>query len=166
MKTLKQLNLELKNLKSVIFEKRIIKLMDDILLERKPQIESVEAEIESLRSKRPRQTPRWPENTPPNILAVCDTFWSGTTEWYKYRIHLWNSKAVWTSYPSGGYSNNMGWNPTPCCYELVNLNEADSCLGKIRGKSLATITGRTSQKQLKSILIEKTEKPATSNNKD
>lgn len=56
----------------------------------------------------------------------------------------------------GGYSNNWGWNPTPACFYLVSLTEKESCLGRIKGKQLAELTGRVSEKMMKEVLEEKT----------
>jgi len=89
------------------------------------RVKELRAEIDKLQNER-KPVLRWPENTPGHILERCKAYWSGTTEYQSFRIHLWNDKAVWTSYPAGGYSTNGGWNPTPACYYCISLSEVES----------------------------------------
>lgn len=160
--TIKQLKWKLTELKNVNFHPDVMAARDKVLSARKSEIELIESKLKELRGER-KVPVRWPEHTPKSILDACDMHWSGTVEWYKYRIHIWNECAVWTSYPSGGYSNNMGWQPAPCCYELVSLVKTENVLGKTRGTVLDSIRGRASKKDMESILLEKTGKPPQSN---
>jgi len=125
MKTIRELNDELRRLEFVEFDSRVNAARALVRAERKPRIDEIKAELEKLRSKRSDKKPRWDENTPKHILDVCSKYWNGTTEFYSYRIHLWNDDFVWTSYPSGGYSNNGGWHPTPACFHLISLKSME-----------------------------------------
>jgi hypothetical protein len=152
MKKLRDLKWELDLLRRVDFDPEVVAVKKKVLADRQPKIEALERQIKELQGKRPAKRPRWPETTPPHILEACEEYWKGTTEFYSFRIHLWNSKSVWTSYPSGGYSNNGGWNPTPVNYDLISLTERNFR----RAKVLANITQRTSTKELSTIMLEKT----------
>lgn len=66
-----------------------------------------------------RLTARWPAGTPEDVLELCRRYWQGTSEYRVFRIHEYNDIAVWTSYPSGGYSDNSGWHRTPSGYRLL-----------------------------------------------
>lgn len=103
---------------------RIKKLKAEILKEREPEIERLKIELEeAIKQVKPKK--RWPENTPQNIIEVCNKYWRGTTSFSNFRIHHWNDMAVWTSYPSGGYSVVAGWTSTPPSYHLISLTEAN-----------------------------------------
>jgi len=92
--------------------------------ENQPRVEELQRQIKDLQSQR-KPVLRWPENTPDIILKICQAYWGGTEEYRTFRIHLWNAKAAWTSYPAGGYSTVGGWNPTPSAYFCVSLTERD-----------------------------------------
>ena len=121
--------------------------------ERMPRINALKAKIAELQAKRPGPKPRWPENTPANVLAVCNLYWRGTTEFYTFRIHCWNDKFVCTSYPSGGYSDNGGWHPTSACFHFLSLTERE--YGRIKRVG-SDLEGRQSAKQLEVGLNERT----------
>ena len=132
MKTLTQLKQELQKLTEHYYlccDPRVRAAIEVVRKENEPRVAELKAKIESLRSERKPVT-RWPDNTPDAIKKVCEDYWSGTTEKHTYRIHLWNDKAVWTSYPAGGYTNNGGWNPTPACYYLVEREGANRICGR------------------------------------
>lgn len=149
-KTLKQLELELYELQNVDYHPKIIALKKIILAERQPEINKLKTEIERLKEIKnniPKKT-RWPEDTPEEILKRCKSYWSGTVEYNEFRIHCWNDKAVWTSYPSGGYSSNGGWNPTPASFHLISLTE----LNHHKPIRLIELEGRVSNKKMLDLL--------------
>ena len=148
MSTLAELNIKLRDLRETRWEPRVRALQAHILDERAAEIKSVEAQIAALRSKRPAAPPRWPENTPANVLEVCRKYWDGTTEFTKYRIHAWNDKIVVTSYPGGKYFDNGGGHYGPPSYEAVSLTESQ--YGK--PKRLADKRGRVSKAQIQGLL--------------
>lgn len=96
----------------------------------RPRVEELEKQIAAIREQRPAPKPRWPENTPANVLKACQDYWSGTAEYRSFRIHLWNDKAAWTSYPAGGYSDNGGFHPCPPCYSLISLTQTENRMSK------------------------------------
>jgi hypothetical protein len=155
-KTLSELKLDLELLKNVRTAPEVLEAARKVMDKRKPKIEALEKQIEELRSKRPAKSPRWPANTPANVLKAAEDRWRGSTEFHTFRIHMWNSKAFWTSYPSGGYSNNGGWNPTPASFELISLTEKDLSMGHDYGKWLAELTGRAPKHLMRALLVEKT----------
>ena len=155
-KSLSQLKHELAILKSVQTAPEVLEAARKVLETRKPQIEALEREIDGMRAKRPEKTPRWPKNTPPNVLKAAEDQWRGTTECTTFRIHLWNSKAYWTSWPSGGYSTNGGWVKAPACFKLVSLVETERAMGRTEGVELASLTGRVSIPVMRSLMVEKT----------
>jgi hypothetical protein len=139
---LRELQAKLDSIETDIrLDPRISDLKNKIRAERQAEIDDIKSKIKQLRDKQPKKkTERWPENTPENVKVVCEKYWNGTTESSTYRIHQWNNKAVWTSYPSGGYSSNGGWNPTPSHYYLVSLNEEEYGLGRKKGKVLKELS--------------------------
>ena len=107
----------------ITFDPRVRAAMMLVREENAPKVAEIDARIKSLRDAKPAPKPRFPVDAPQAVLDACDKFWRGTTEHATYRIHLWNNKAVWTSYPAGGYSNAGGWNPTPPSYRLISFSE-------------------------------------------
>ena len=101
---------------------RVRAAIEVVRKENEPKVAELQRKIENLRLARKLVT-RWPDCTPDNVKKVCEDYWSGTTEKHTYRIHLWNDKAVWTSYPAGGYSTVGGFTPTPPAYELISRTE-------------------------------------------
>lgn len=151
---LRSLKAELSSLEWVEMDPKVRAAREAVRAERKPIVDALKKQIAELQAKRPEKKLRWPENTPANILSACERYWGGTTELATFRIHMWNDKAVWTSYPSGGYSDNGGWNPTPVNYDLISLTEKDQFDRKF--KVLANIRRRTSEKELRTIMETKT----------
>jgi hypothetical protein len=126
--------------RQINIDKRVFELKKKIRAERQAEIDDIQSKIKQLRDKQPKKkTERWPEHTPANVREACNKYWNGTTEHASYRIHQWNDKAVWTSYPSGGYSTNGGWNPTPACYFLISLRKEESGLHGDKPKVLKTL---------------------------
>ena len=152
--TLKALKSELWSLNNTVDnDSRVRRVRNEVIEERWPRIKELEKLIAEAREERPTKKPRWPENTPANVLAICNEYWQGTTESYTFRIHCWNDKAVCTSYPSGGYSDNGGWNPTAACFHFLSLTEKEYGKPKRIG---ADLEGRQSQKKLEATLAERT----------
>ena len=95
--------------------------------------------------------PRWPVDTPAEVVRAGNAYYAGTTQSHDFRIHMWDlvrRRAV-ISYPSGGYSDNSGWNPTPCCYTLIDIDFKN--VGW-RRSGLKEWFGRVSKKELKSAM--------------
>lgn len=152
-RTVKDIKWEIKRLSDyslLILDKRVRTLINQIIKENQPKIKELETELEGLRPKKKDPKPRWPENTPKEILDFCLNYWSGTTEYHTFRIHCWNEYAVWTGYPNGGYSTAGGWNPTPARFYMLSLTEKKpGCLhssGTLSAVTLQERSGRTSQK--------------------
>ena len=125
MSTLTTLKRELDRLLRVELAPEVAAAVRQVRLARAGRVAEVRAEIEALRAARPPKPPRWPIDTPTDVLDLCDKFWRGSSEHHEYRIHCWNERAVWTSYPSGGYSDNGGYHPTPASYRLVSRRRLD-----------------------------------------
>lgn len=153
MKTLRDLSRELDRLHYVNNDPRVYAAIELVRKERAPQIEALRDQITKLRAKRPEKKPRWSDNTPRAVLDTCAKYWQGTTEYYTFRIHCWNSKGVCTSYPSGGYSDNGGWHPTSASFHFISLIDKQYSKPKGIGKYLE---GRQSAKQLALKLAEYT----------
>lgn len=147
-KKLNDLRSKLRNLRNPYTDPEVLKLMEQVRERRRPEIERLEREIEELQKSRPGPKPRWPEDTPPEVLKLCEKYWAGTEEYKKFRIHCWNEHAVWTGYPGGGYSDNSGWRPTPAAFYLLSRHE----IQYHKPKRLALLEGRQSPKKLQSLL--------------
>jgi hypothetical protein len=144
-KTLMQLKRELDYLLYVYSDPRVQEQIKIVQAERAPRVKELSAKIELLREVKPAKKPRWPEGTPAEVIEVCERYWRGTTEFHTFRIHCWNSKVVCTSYPSGGYSDNGGWHPTPATFYFLSLTELEFNKPKRLGRYLE---GRQSLKNL------------------
>ena len=124
--TIVELKQELTRLQGLpIFDERVAAAIALVRAERRPRINELKDQIERLRAKRPAKAPRWPDNTPPEVITQCERYWGGTTELAVFRIHCWNDLGIWTSYPSGGYSCNAGWQSTPSCYHLISRTKLE-----------------------------------------
>lgn len=156
--TLTQLRDKLAQLRNVERDSRVVALTKTILDERRPQIENLQSEINARLAKNSsrKKTPRWPENTPPSVLDHCKRYWQGSDEYHKFRIHLWNDKAIWTSWPKGGYSDNGGFHPAPATYFLISTTKSEQCLGNSRPKVLqereSTNDARVTKKAMQEAL--------------
>ena len=122
----------------VLTDKRVSSLLKQIEKENAPKVKALEEELNALIPKKREPKPRWPENTPKSVLDFCEKYWRGTTEMDSYRIHCWNDKAVWTSWPSGGYSTVGGWNPVSATFFMLSLKEKPD----VGMKSLLELEGR------------------------
>jgi hypothetical protein len=125
---LKALRYQLANLYDPRTDPRYAELSKVVEAERRPAIAQLKAQIEAkvreLDAARKAKKPRWPANTPAEVVKAGEAFFAGTTQFTEFRIHMWDlarRRAV-VSYPSGGYSDNGGWHPTPCCYSLLDLD--------------------------------------------
>jgi len=150
-KTLTQLKGELSNLTnyySLANHPDVQAVIDRLRKENQPRVEELERQIAKLQSER-KPVLRWPENTPANVLKACQAYWNGTEEYNTFRIHLWNDKAAWTSYPSGGYSTVGGWHPVSPAYFCIDLTGRINDMGRIRPKMLKELDfGRNSGKRV------------------
>jgi len=146
---LRSLRHRLNRLNDVRFSDAVHKAILAERARRAPDIAKVQAAIDELEKCKRPVAPRFPADLPGSVLTACDRYWKGTEEFYKYRVHLWNARAVWTSYPSGGYSTNGGWIKSPACYHLLSLLENDSH-GK--PKVLKTVDGRQKPSELQQWL--------------
>ncbi len=159
---LKDLKYKLESLERVDFAPEVIAAKRLVLEKRKPEIDRIKAEIEKLREKQPKKKARWPENIPNNVLKACENYWSGTEEFWKFRVHVWNDKAVWTSWGAGGYSTNGGYVKVSPCYFLIDLIKTENACGKNRNIVLKQIDvgdrqgKKVTEKELLEILEEKT----------
>ncbi|MCK9615784.1 MAG: hypothetical protein M0R48_09900 [Candidatus Omnitrophica bacterium] len=66
---------------------------------------------------------RWPDDIPEDLLCSCRDFWAGTEEFFKFKVNCWKNNLVWMTIPSGGYSNNMGWNKTRSKNRLYRIQK-------------------------------------------
>ena len=155
MKTIQELKIELDRLLRVGNDPRVQAAKAMVQAERLPQVTALEAQINKLRDKRPEKKPRWPQDTPSNVLEVCKKYWNGTVEYATFRIHCWNDKLVCTSYPSGGYSTVGGWTPTPACFHFISLSEIDGFASRKPKRIGQDLEGRQSSKVLETTLNER-----------
>ena len=150
-RTIRQVKDEISNLTDfyrLVNDKRVRELINTIRFENADKIKNLEAELSELNTNKSQPKPRWPENTPEDVLEECKQYWRGTTEFPIYRIHCWNDKIICTSYPSGGYSDNGGWNPTPATFYFISRTEK----GFRGAKNIKTLEGRQSKKKLQQEL--------------
>jgi hypothetical protein len=145
---------------SVDYAPEVLAARKLVLERRNKEINEIEDQIKKLKEKQPKKKTRFPENTPDNVLKACENYWQGTEEFWKFRIHVWNDKAVWTSWGAGGYSTNGGWVKVKPCYFLISLTEMQSDCGRNRNKKLRTIDcddrqdKKVTKKELQEILDE------------
>ncbi len=131
---------------------RVSKLIEQIRNENAGRIAELKKELVELENNKPQPKPRWPENTPEDVLLECEKHWYGTVESRTYRIHCWNDKIICTSYPAGGYSDNGGWHPTQATFYFLSRTEKRYD----KAKDLAMLEGRQSKKMLQQKLDELT----------
>ena len=112
--------LRITNLQYLLNEPEVRAALSIVKEKYRQEAATLREELEA--SKRPKK-PRWPESTPPEVIDVCNRYWSGTEEYSRFRIHAWNDVAVWTSYPSGGYYDNGGYHPASPSYCLISRTE-------------------------------------------
>jgi len=144
-------SLELNTTYSVFSNKRVNALLTILRKENFEKVVSLKKELEDLKCARIKtKKPRWPDNTPQHILDFCKEHWRGTEESASYRIHCWNDKWVWTSYPAGGYSIVGGWVKTQATFFLLSLTEMDDY--ERRHKLLKMLEGRASEKMMRDEL--------------
>jgi hypothetical protein len=133
-------------------DKRVRALVEQIKAENAPKIETLRKELEQLQNNKPKPKPRWPETTPPDVIKECQEYWKGTEQYWTFRIHCWNDKAICTSWPSGGYTDNGGWHPSPATFYFLSRTEKKYD----KAKHLAELEGRQSAKTLQQKLEEVT----------
>ena len=105
---------------------------------RKPKLDELHQQVDELRAKlKPKvRKPRIPEDCPPEVVAVCQQYWNGTTESSNFMIKAWDDNAVVTVGSACGYSDNRGWNPVSPEYIVISRKETERFLGHIRPKTL------------------------------
>lgn len=135
--------------RKIALDPRMKELRAKITEEYRAEIDAIKAAIAKRQSARRTPAPRWPADCPQDVIDFCDNYWNGTEERRKFRIHCWTDKSAWTSYPSGGYSDNGGWHPAPASFFLISRTEVR--LG--RAKVLKELEGRVSIKQMRDALI-------------
>ena len=133
---------------SLCYDKRVRAFINQIRIENAPAVEKLTAELEALKAGKPKPKGRWPENTPAEVIAICESYWKGTSEFHLYRIHCWNDKAIWTSYLSGGYGTMGGWVKSQAGFFLISRTEMNPHLGGNRMKVLVNLEGRVSAKTM------------------
>lgn len=157
MKTLRELKRELQRLTDSMYltsHPKVREAIDAVRKENEPKVKELQQQIKELQDERPKPKPRFPENTPKDVIDVCNKYWSGTEEFHTYRIHCWNDKAVWTSYPSGGFWTNGGYNKAQACFFLISKTDMSGYGSK--PKEIYQLEGRVSLKQMQDALNEKT----------
>lgn len=150
MRNKREILREIESLTSVLYLSnlpRVQKVIEEIRKENAPKVQELREELEGVESFKKEPKLRWPIDTPPELLETSRLYWKGTTEFDKFRIHCWNEKAYWTSYPSGGYSVVGGWVPTPASFILVSRVETKQ-YDTTRGKTLKELKGRVSMKTM------------------
>lgn len=128
----------------ISMDQRVRDAIDLVKNENASKVAALEAELAAARRVIPVKKPRWPENTPEDVLEECKEYWRGSTEYHTFRIHCWNDAIVCTGYPNGGYSDNGGWHPTPARFYFLSRREIEYN----HAKTLRELEGRQSAKQL------------------
>lgn len=134
---------------SISYHPRVRALIEQIRKENQVKIKELQKELAELEANKKPPKSRWPDDIPESVLAFCKAHWKGTTEYETFRIHCWNDKAVWTSYPSGGYSTAGGYTKTPATFYLLSFTE--KALG-YRSKVLKELENRVGLKQMQELL--------------
>lgn len=148
MKTLRQLNYELRQLQETQFDKRVLALRDSILSERKPQIEEIQRQIDALRGAKATAKPRWPEQCPQVVIDACAAYWFGTTEAKSFRIHRWDAHRAITSYAGGSYTSGQERKYGQSQYVCISLTHKE----RDKPKEVAKNYGRTSDARMYEML--------------
>lgn len=135
-----------------IYNLEVRRCIADAFTKNKPEIERLNTHLKKLQEPAvKKKAPRWPADVPENVLSFCRAIFQGSTEYQQFRIHCWDGLHVIVSWPSGGYSDNGGWHPTPATFMKYRLSDKPglSCtsIGKDR-------QGRQSKKQLQQWLEE------------
>jgi len=130
---------------------RVMALINQIRDENKEKVIVLREELKQVEANKKAPKPRWPVNTPKNILDLAVEEFKGTTEFHSFRIHCWNDKAFWVSWPSGGYSTTGGWHPTPATFTLISLIEKNR-YHDTQGNHITSLQGRVSEKTMQDEL--------------
>lgn len=150
MRGVREINKEIDSLTSIIgiaFTPRVMTLIKQIQEENKPRVEALRQELKQVEKNKKAPKARWPDNTPKAVLDLAFQEFRGSTEFEKFRIHCWNDKAFWVSWPSGGYSVVGGWVPTPATFTMLSLNEKSQYNDK-QPKKIKALEGRVSMKTM------------------
>jgi len=112
-----------------------------------PEVDALQKEYDDAK-KTVKVKGRWPDDTPDHIKTFCSEFWSGTEEYWNYRIHAWNDKIVITSYPNRAWYDNGGRHPGSTRFFAVSLTEKE--YGK--AKWIKEKEGRLTKKDIVEML--------------
>lgn len=151
MRNQTEIKAELKKLNDysvLIFDQKVRDLIASIIEENQPRIKELEKELaECLAAKKPEK-PRFPEGVPEAVFKVCEDYWKGSEEHSIYRIHSWNDKCVWTSYPAHAWYCQGVRHQGKASFYLLSLKELEHGLPKV----VRIEDGRFSEKEMKIIL--------------
>lgn len=127
---------------------RVQEVINKIIKENAPRVEALKKELEEVRNGKPKPKPRWPENTPENVLAVCEKYWRGTEEFSMYRIHCWNDKYVWTSYPARAWYCQGVRHQGKATFDMLSLTEFEFGRPKVIKMLDGKVSLQTMQQEL------------------
>ena len=151
-KTIKQLKYELERLEfSIRLHPKVLKAQEEVRKELQPKMDELKKQIEALRSERPKPKGRWPDNCPQEVIDAAKSYWKGTEQLHTFRIHCWNDKAYWTSWPSGGYWTVGGFVKSPATFFMISRTQKDQYDNK-KGVTLSDKEGRVSLKEMQAAL--------------
>lgn len=142
-RTIRDIEEEIKALvchENLSFYHEVLVLINQLRNRNQPKVALLRKELAALHATKKHKKPRWPENTPEEVIRLCDDYWRGSSEAATYRIHCWNELAVWTSYPSGGFSDNGGSHPSPSRYFLLSRKTKESRYGRQSAATLKEIS--------------------------
>ena len=118
-----------------------------------PRVAELEKQIADLRAAKPAPKPRWPENTPAEVVKFCqEEVWRGTEQSRTFKIFCWNSQAVWTGYPGSAFWSSREQKYGQSHYELHLLNGGKHAMGL--SQPVKELSGRVNPKQLQAALDE------------
>ena len=127
---------------------RVKYLIQKIKSENGPKLRELQAELEAVKGGRAKPTPRWPSDVPEAVFVICEDYWKGSEEHAVYRIHCWNDKAVWTSYPARAWYCQGVRNQGKASYYLLSLTEKNYSKPYI----IKLLDGRVSASSMKAEL--------------
>jgi len=151
MRNATEIRSELKKLNdfsTLIFDPRVRKFISSIIEENQPRIKELEKELEVCLASKKASKPRFPEGVPEEVFSACEKYWKGCEEYHIYRIHCWNNKAVWTSYPTHAWYCQGARYQAKATFYLLDLTLWEMGSPKV----LRIEDGRLSDKAMKKIL--------------
>ena len=151
MRGIREIEKEIDNLSGywkVCTSPRVRALIDTILKENEPKLKELREELEAVKSGKPKPKPRWPADVPEDVFNLCEDYWKGAEEYAVYRIHCWNDKGVWTSYPARAWYCQGVRHQGKSTFYILNRKERE--YGK--PKRIILRDGRVSDKEMKAEL--------------